>query len=124
MRPVVTFDETGVRSKYGDGSCTFVAWEDIWKIELVSLTEPPTVRGRFFLFWGSEEETMLIPYCDAALTKVQQSRWLPDFNSAKAKSKPIRSKNGSTRATFWERPGSTTELPGGSRHKKPITAAS
>jgi hypothetical protein len=105
FRPEVTFDKTGVRSSYDDGSSTFFAWNDICKIELLSVTQQGSRRGRFFLFWGPEDKTVLVPYDQAPLVAVQESRWLPGFNIQKLMSlpNPLRT-NGDVRATFWERP--------------------
>jgi hypothetical protein len=91
FRPEVTFDKTGVRSSYDDGSSTFFAWEDICKIELLSVTQQGSRRGRFFLFWGPEDKTVLVPYDQAPLVTVQESRWLPGFNIQKLMSCPTHS---------------------------------
>jgi hypothetical protein len=105
LRPEVTCDHLGIRANYDDGSSTFLAWKDICKIELLSLKPRRTRRGRFFLFWGPDDKTVLIPYDQAPLAPVQEFQWLPGFTIDEALSPPSRIRGDSeSRVTFWERP--------------------
>ena len=62
----------------------FLAWKEISKVEVLSIRPTRCIRGRFFLFWGSEDRTVLIPYDQAPLLMLRESNLLPGFDVGEA----------------------------------------
>lgn len=103
LRPEVTCDVSGIRYLYGDGCCTFFSWRQISKVELLSLKPLRSRRGRYFLFWGSADGTMIIPYDQAPITMLRERNLLPGFNVDEALKLLSDIDDDLLRVTCWER---------------------